>query len=66
LHTQPDVFNFLHKAVILSEAPRRSIAYRRALWLGVEEPILSVAEGTPAMLVARCYSELSGTNYKEN
>jgi hypothetical protein len=26
---QPDVFNLHHKAVILSEAPRRSIAYRR-------------------------------------
>ena len=26
----------------------------------VEEPVLSVAEGTPAMLVGRCSSELSG------
>ena len=26
----------------------------------VEEPVLSVAEGTPAMLVGRCSSDLSG------
>jgi hypothetical protein len=44
--------------------PERSASqiYRkqRALWRGVEEPVLSEAEGTPAMLVGRCASELSG------
>ena len=30
------------------------------LWRGVEEPVLSGVEGTPAMLVGRCSSELSG------
>src|ERR1700733_14322381 len=30
-----------------------------ALWRGVEEPVPSVAEGTPAMLVGRCFWELS-------
>jgi hypothetical protein len=30
------------------------------LWRGVEEPVPSVAEGTPAMLVCRCSCELSG------
>ena len=36
--------------------------YRKqsALWRGVEEPVLSVAEGTPAMLLGRCSWELSG------
>ena len=29
------------------------------LWRAVEEPVLSVAEGTPAMLVGRCSSQLS-------
>ena len=27
---------------------------------GVEEPVLSVVEGTPAMLIGRCSSQLSG------
>jgi hypothetical protein len=44
--------------------PERSASqnYRkqRALWRGVEEPVPSVAEGTPAMLVGRCSWELSG------
>jgi len=31
-----------------------------SLWRGVEEPVLSEAEGTSAMLVSRCSSELSG------
>ena len=43
--------------------PERSAAliYRMAggLWRGIEEPVPSVAEGTPAMLVGRCSSELS-------
>jgi hypothetical protein len=30
------------------------------LWRGVEEPVLSVAEGTAAMLVGSCSWELSG------
>jgi hypothetical protein len=33
---------------------------QRALWRGVEEPVPSVAEGTPAMRVCRCSWELSG------
>ena len=48
------------KSQALSEALRRSIAKHRALWRGVEEPVLSEAEGTPAMLVGRCSWELSG------
>jgi hypothetical protein len=43
--------------------PERSAAqiYRitDGLWREVEEPVPSVAEGTPAMLVGRCPSELS-------
>src|SRR6266704_2008576 len=35
-----------HKIVILSEAPHRFIAWYSA-GRGVEEPVLSVAEGTP-------------------
>ena len=31
-----------------------------SLWRAVEELVLSVAEGTSAMLVNRCSSELSG------
>ena len=33
---------------------------QRALWRGVEEPVPSAAEGTPAMLVCRCSWERSG------
>jgi hypothetical protein len=47
-----------------SRHPERSAAqtYRieNGLWRAVEEPVLSVAEGTPAMLVGRCPSQLSG------
>src|SRR5580700_8532273 len=32
---------------------------QRALWRGVEEPVPSVAEGTPAMLLCRCSWEFS-------
>src|SRR5882757_6422368 len=35
---QPDVFNLHHKAVILSEAPRRSIAYRRVYCAESKDP----------------------------
>jgi len=35
---QPDVFNLHHKAVILSEAPRRSIAYRRVYGAESKDP----------------------------
>jgi AmiR/NasT family two-component response regulator len=35
---QPDVFNLHHKAVILSEAPRRSIAYRRVCCAESKDP----------------------------
>jgi hypothetical protein len=38
-----------------------------SLWRGVEEPVLSEAEGTSAMLVNRCSSELSGhQNHERN
>jgi hypothetical protein len=47
-----------------SRHPERSASqiYRkqRALWRGVEEPVLSEAEGTPAMLISRCSREPSG------
>ena len=47
-----------------SRHPERSASkiYRkqRALWRGVEEPVPSVAEGTPAMHIGRCSWELSG------
>jgi hypothetical protein len=37
------------------------------LWRAVEEPVPSVAEGTPRMLVGRCASGLSGhQNHKES
>src|ERR1700733_15991713 len=46
-----------------SRHPERSTAQnyriRDGLWRGVEEPVPSVAEGTPAPLVGRCPSELS-------
>jgi hypothetical protein len=48
------------KAVILSEALRRSIANRGLYSAEPEEPVPSAAEGTPAMLVGRCSWELSG------
>jgi hypothetical protein len=45
-----------------SRHPERSASqiYRkqRTLWRGVEEPVLSVAEGTPAMLISPCCPEL--------
>jgi hypothetical protein len=49
----------LREAVILRSA---SQIYRitEDLWRAVEEPVPSVAEGTPAMLVGRCSSQLSG------
>jgi len=57
---RPDVFQFPPKR----RHPERSASqiYRitEGLWRGVEEPVPSVAEGTPAMLVGRCSSELSG------
>jgi hypothetical protein len=38
-----------------------------SLWRGVEEPVLSEAEGTSAMLVNRCSSEFSGhQNHERN
>jgi hypothetical protein len=58
LHTQPDVFNLLHKAVILSEAPRRFIAYRRILWRGVEGP--------RQCFLADAIRSFPATNYTEN
>ena len=46
-----------------SRHPERSAAriYRitDGLWRGVEEPVPSVAEATPAMIVIRCSSEFS-------
>src|SRR6266700_960659 len=39
------------KSQALSEAPHRFIACYSAWWRGVEEPVLSVAEGTPKMLI---------------
>jgi len=58
--TRPDVFQFPPKR----RHPERSASqiYRIAegLWRGVEEPVPNVAEGTPAMLIGRCSSKLSG------
>jgi hypothetical protein len=51
LHTQPAVFQAPDKAVILSEALRRSIANRG---------LMARSRRTPAMLVGRCSRELSG------
>ncbi|MEA3005079.1 MAG: hypothetical protein QOI94_348 [Acidobacteriaceae bacterium] len=35
-----------------SEAPHRFIAWYSAGWRGVEEPVLSVVEGTPKVLIS--------------
>jgi hypothetical protein len=60
LHIQPVVLKPTVKIVI----PERSASHigrvTQGLWRGVEEPVLSVAEGTPAILVCRCSWELSG------
>jgi hypothetical protein len=64
-----DLFVLLHIQPAALQAPRQSRhpersasrIYRkqRALWRGVEEPVPSVAEGTPAMLLCRCSWEFS-------
>jgi hypothetical protein len=40
-----------HKIVILSGAPHTDLSRDTALGRGVEEPVLSVAEGTPRALI---------------
>jgi hypothetical protein len=48
------------KAVILSDALRGFIANRELYGAESEEPVPSVAEGTPAVLASRCSWRLSG------
>src|ERR1700691_6606806 len=66
-HAQPDCCLKLPQG----RHPERSASqiYRltEGFWRAIEEPVPSVAEGTPTMLVSRCSPELSShQNYERN
>jgi hypothetical protein len=54
------IFQNSHQAVITERSASQIYRLTEGFWRGVEEPVPSIAEGTPRMVVGRCSSELSG------
>jgi hypothetical protein len=59
-HTQPECFSKLPQDRHPERSASRIYRLTEGLQRVVEELVLSVAEGTPRMLVGRCSSQLSG------